>query len=145
MLRCSSPLKTTVAKTRAPRGFAYSFFAMPVSAGSSCRSARDTVFNAPPQAGQAPNGLLNGVCGARVGADDPHWAAIHADFAVYLKTVKKYDVIRYFNYMNEPNGGWMWPGGKVDYAAWAQGMRNLRQELPGCQMTRTRPRTGTAR
>jgi hypothetical protein len=69
------------------------------------------------------------VGGTRVGADDPHWAAIHADFAVYLKTVKKYDVVRYFNFMNEPNGGWMWPGGKVDYAAWAQGIRNLRQEL----------------
>ncbi|MCX6633098.1 MAG: hypothetical protein NTW28_36345, partial [Candidatus Solibacter sp.] len=66
---------------------------------------------------------------ARVGADDPHWATIHADFAGYLKTVKKYEVIRYFNFMNEPNGGWMWPGGKVDYAAWAQGMRNLRKEL----------------
>jgi len=67
--------------------------------------------------------------GARAGAADPHWARVHADFARYLTTVKKYSVIRYFNYMNEPNGDWMWPGGAVDYSAWAQGVRNLRQEF----------------
>ncbi len=31
--------------------------------------------------------------------------------------------------MNEPNGNWMWPRGKVDYAAWAEGMRNLRADF----------------
>jgi hypothetical protein len=28
--------------------------------------------------------------------------------------------------MNEPNGNWMWPQGKVDYDGWAQGIRHLR-------------------
>ncbi len=65
----------------------------------------------------------------RVGPADPHWAKVHAGFLKYLIDVKKYTVIRYFNFMNEPNGSWMWPGGNVDYAAWAQGIRNLRQEL----------------
>ena len=40
-----------------------------------------------------------------------------------------YSVIRMNNMLNEPNGNWMWPGGKVDYAAWASGIRNLRKEL----------------
>jgi len=65
----------------------------------------------------------------RAGAGDPHWARIHAGFLKYLIGVRKYTVIRYFNYMNEPNGNWMWPGGNVDYNAWAQGIRNLRKEL----------------
>ncbi len=65
----------------------------------------------------------------RVGAADPHWARIHAGFLKYLIDVRKYTVVEYFAYMNEPNGNWMWPGGNVDYAAWAQGIRNLRKEL----------------
>jgi hypothetical protein len=65
----------------------------------------------------------------RVGAADPHWAKIHAGFLKYLIDARKYTIIRSFIYMNEPNGNWMWPGGSVDYAAWAQGIRNLRKEL----------------
>jgi hypothetical protein len=76
----------------------------------------------------SPSRGLN-VAGQRVGAADPHWAKVHAGFLKYLLDVRKYTVIRYFNYMNEPNGNWMWPGGNVDYAAWAQGIRNLRKEL----------------
>jgi hypothetical protein len=63
------------------------------------------------------------------GPQDPRWARIVADFAQYLLTERKYTVIVYYNLMNEPNGGWMWPEGKVDYAAWAAGIRNLRTEL----------------
>lgn len=76
----------------------------------------------------SPSRGLN-VAGQRVGAADPHWAKVHAGFLKYLLDVRKYTVIRYFNYMNEPNGNWMWPGGNVDYAAWAQGIRNLRKEF----------------
>jgi len=76
----------------------------------------------------SPSRGLN-VAGQRVGAADPHWAKVHAGFLKYLIEVRKYTVIRYFNYMNEPNGNWMWPGGNVDYASWAQGIRNLRKEL----------------
>jgi hypothetical protein len=82
----------------------------------------------------SPSRGLN-IGGGRVGAADAHWARIHADFANYLATVRKYTVIHYFNYMNEPNGNWMWPGGAVEYAAWAQGIRNLRQELDSRGMT----------
>ena len=38
-------------------------------------------------------------------------------------------MIRMYDMMNEPNGGWMWPGGKVDYQAWASGIHNLRKEF----------------
>jgi len=60
---------------------------------------------------------------------DPRWGRLIADFAAYLTGVKKYTVIKYYIYMNEPNGSWMWPGGKVDYEAWAEGSRNLRSQL----------------
>jgi hypothetical protein len=63
------------------------------------------------------------------GPQDPRWAQIAADFAKYLLTERKYTVIKYYNLTNEPNGGWMWPGGKVDYDAWAASIRNLRSEL----------------
>jgi len=60
---------------------------------------------------------------------DPRWARIVADFVDYLTTNKKYAVIKYYIYMNEPNGSWMWPGGKVDRDAWSAGVRNLRSEF----------------
>lgn len=82
----------------------------------------------------SPSRGLN-VGAERVGAADPHWARIHAGFLKYLLDVRKYTVIKYFNYMNEPNGSWMWPGGKVDYAAWATGIRNLRHELDAQGLT----------
>jgi hypothetical protein len=78
------------------------------------------------------------VNGQRVGAADPHWAKVHAGFLKYLLDVRKYTVIRYFNYMNEPNGNWMWPNAKVDYDAWAQGIRNLRQEFDAQGLTSIR-------
>ena len=60
---------------------------------------------------------------------DPRWARLIADFVNYLTTTKKYTVIKDYIYMNEPNGSWMWPGGKVDYDAWATGTGNLRAAL----------------
>jgi len=63
------------------------------------------------------------------GPGDPRWARIITDFVVYLTKRKHYTVIRYYNYMNEPNGNWMWPQGKIDYDAWAAGMRRLRGEF----------------
>lgn len=60
------------------------------------------------------------------GPDDPRWAQMIADFVRYLTATRKYSVIRYYNFMNEPNGTWMWPGRTVNYEAWAAGMRNLR-------------------
>jgi hypothetical protein len=77
----------------------------------------------------APRGLGDPAGSRIAGPQDPRWARIAADFAQYLLTTRKYTVIRYYNLMNEPNGGWMWPEGKVDYTAWAAGIRNLRSEL----------------
>ena len=84
---------------------------------------------------RSPSRGLNVGAGARAGAADPRWARVHADFAQYLIHIRKYSVIRYFNYMNEPNGDWMWPGGAVDYSAWAQGIRNLRKEFDSHGLT----------
>ena len=78
------------------------------------------------------------VNGERVGAADPHWAKVHAGFVKYLREVRKYTVVRCFIYMNETNGNWMWPNAKVDYDAWAQGIRNLRQEFDAEGLTDVR-------
>ena len=61
--------------------------------------------------------------------DDPRWARLITDCVNWLRNERHYSVIRMYNMMNEPNGNWMWPGGKVDYAAWASGLPNLRKEL----------------
>ncbi|MCY3024344.1 MAG: hypothetical protein NTW87_35660 [Planctomycetota bacterium] len=78
-----------------------------------------------------PNGMKSADGKPVASPADPRWARIVTDFVTYLTTVKKYTVIKYYNLMNEPNGGWMWPAGKVDYAAWATGIRNLRKEFDG--------------
>ena len=60
---------------------------------------------------------------------DPRWARIIADCVQWLRTRRGYSMVRMYNMMNEPNGDWMWPGGKVDYDAWATGIHHLRKEL----------------
>ncbi len=67
----------------------------------------------------------------RLQPDDPRWAKLATDFVTWLRKDRGYSVIHYFNLMNEPNGSWMWPGGKVDYDAWAAGIRGLRQQFDG--------------
>lgn len=67
--------------------------------------------------------------------DDPRWARLAADFIAWLRRERGYTVVRQFNLMNEPNGDWMWPHGRVDYAAWAGGIKNLRRELDGHGLT----------
>lgn len=59
---------------------------------------------------------------------DPRWAEIIAGLLTHLTRDKKYTVLRWYNYMNEPNGGWMWPGGNagVNYAAWMKGYLHAR-------------------
>jgi hypothetical protein len=63
------------------------------------------------------------------GPDDPRWAEIIAPLLVHLTRERHYTVLRFYNYMNEPNGGWMWPGGDagVDYRAWKRGFIHARQ------------------
>ncbi len=76
----------------------------------------------------APPGRVGtGVNGAIGTPDNPKWARIISDFVQWLRTKRGYSVIRMYNMMNEPNGDWMWPGGKVNYEAWAAGIRNLRK------------------
>jgi hypothetical protein len=69
--------------------------------------------------------------------DDPRWARMVADYLDYLIHTKGYTVIRYYNLMNEPNGGWMWPNGNVPgnaFALWANGIQNLRVDLDSNQL-----------
>ncbi|MBI5832393.1 MAG: hypothetical protein HZB16_08820 [Armatimonadetes bacterium] len=61
--------------------------------------------------------------------DHPLWARLAADCCRWLREVRGYSVVRYYNLMNEPNGDWMWPGGKVNRPAWETGIRQLRREL----------------
>ncbi len=61
--------------------------------------------------------------------DDPRWARLVTDAVHWLRTQRGYSVVRWYNLMNEPNGSWMWPGGKVDYNAWAAGIRGLRRSF----------------
>jgi hypothetical protein len=61
--------------------------------------------------------------------DDPRWARLVTDFVNWLRTNRGYSVVRFYNLMNEPNGSWMWPGGKVDYHAWSAGIRGLRKQF----------------
>ncbi len=76
-----------------------------------------------------PGRLGNGTNDTISRPDDPRWARLIADFVAWLRTERGYSVVRMYNMMNEPNGNWMWPGGRVDYAAWATGIRHLRKEF----------------
>jgi len=64
------------------------------------------------------------------GPDDPRWARIVADYVTYLTNTKHYTIIKYYNFMNEPNGDWMWPSGQQpSFSRWSTGIRNLRAEF----------------
>jgi hypothetical protein len=83
-----------------------------------------------------PGRLGNGTNDTIRRPDDPRWARLIADFVTWLRVQRGYSVIRMYNMMNEPNGGWMWPGGKVDYDAWALGVRHLRKEFDARDLTK---------
>jgi hypothetical protein len=66
------------------------------------------------------------------GPGDPRWARIVADYVNYLVKTKGYTVIRYYNFMNEPNGSWMWPNNSLPdnaFTSWSTGIKNLRADL----------------
>lgn len=78
----------------------------------------------------SPPGRLGGGANETVAQpDDPRWARLVTDFVNWLRTQRGYSVVRYYNLMNEPNGSWMWRGGKVNYDAWAAGVRGLRRQF----------------
>ena len=74
--------------------------------------------------------------GSRPFADvgDPRWARIITDFVTYLKGTRRYSCIKYYNYVNEPNGSWMGP---VNYPAWSQGIRQLHADFDKAGVTGT--------
>jgi hypothetical protein len=76
-----------------------------------------------------PRQLGGGAAGKVDQPDDPRWARLVTDFVTWLRTSRGYSVVRFYNLMNEPNGPWMWPGGKVNYNAWADGIRGLRRQF----------------
>jgi hypothetical protein len=67
-------------------------------------------------------------------AADPRWARMIADLVTYLTRTRHYTILKYYNYMNEPNGSWMGP---VNYDAWAQGIRQLHADFAAAGLTQT--------
>jgi hypothetical protein len=63
------------------------------------------------------------------GPGHPLWARMIADEVQWLRVGRGYTVVGLYNMMNEPNGTWMWPQGRVDYEAWSRGIRALRAEF----------------
>ncbi len=57
-------------------------------------------------------------------SDDPRWARLIGDFMDYMLNTKKYDCIKYYNFINEPNGYWATEEGDR-FAIWKRGMQNL--------------------
>jgi len=64
-------------------------------------------------------------------SDDPLWAKLIADFLDYMINVRGYTVLKYYNYINEPNG--TWGGAAIEegnrFGIWKNGIRNLAREL----------------
>ncbi|GEM_PF-255825 len=64
-------------------------------------------------------------------SDDPIWAKMIADFLDYMINVRGYTVLKYYNYINEPNG--TWGGAAIEegnrFGIWKNGIMNLSREL----------------
>ncbi|MCD7034549.1 hypothetical protein LRR81_09885 [Metabacillus sp. GX 13764] len=58
--------------------------------------------------------------------DDPRWAKLIGDSLNHLINKKGYTNIKYFNYVNEPNGDWSF---SADYDKWSKGIGYLHDEL----------------
>ena len=59
--------------------------------------------------------------------DDPVFIRSVADWLIYLREEKKLDCIRYFNFVNEPNGEWEIPND--NWAKWKAGVTALHKEF----------------
>lgn len=57
---------------------------------------------------------------------DPRWAVIIGDLLVHLVKDKGYTCIKYFNLINEPNGGW---SACADFGRWKTGILNVHREI----------------
>lgn len=70
------------------------------------------------------NARLGGVF---AGANDPKWIAIIVRFLDYLINEKGYSCIRYYNFVNEPNGSWASTNG--NWAEWSEGIRLFKKAI----------------
>ncbi|MGO4109827.1 hypothetical protein [Paenibacillus sp. YAF4_2] len=57
-------------------------------------------------------------------SDNPVWAELIGGFLAYMLDVRRYTVLRYYNFINEPNGYWATEDGDR-FAIWSRGLRNL--------------------
>ena len=57
---------------------------------------------------------------------DPRWAVLICDMLEHFLDEKNYTCIKWFNLINEPNGGW---SACADFAKWKKGIENLHAEM----------------
>ncbi len=57
---------------------------------------------------------------------DPRWSVLICDSIEHLVKRRRYTCLKYYNLINEPNGGW---SGCADFGRWKQGVLNLDQEM----------------
>jgi len=60
-------------------------------------------------------------------AGDPRWISMIGQWIEYLLKYKKYNCIKYYDFINEPNGYWASTEG--NWAEWADGIRKLHAEF----------------
>jgi len=68
-----------------------------------------------------------GLSGVFIGANDPRWVDIIVRFLHYLINEKGYSCIKYYNFVNEPNGNWASTNGNWD--EWSAGIRMFKATL----------------
>lgn len=61
------------------------------------------------------------------GTDDPRFIKMIGDWVDFLLNTKRYTCIRYYDFINEPNGDWSNTRG--NFAEWALGIKLLHQEF----------------
>ena len=62
----------------------------------------------------------------KMAENDPRWHRIIADSLEYLIRTRHYTCIKYYNLVNEPNGGW---SGVADFPRWQAALKNFHAEL----------------
>ena len=70
---------------------------------------------------------------------DPRWTRIIGDFLVHLTKDKGYTCLKYYNLINEPNGGW---SHCADFGKWKTAIQNLHAELQKRGLDKTLQITG---
>jgi hypothetical protein len=63
-----------------------------------------------------------------IGVTSTVWTKMIGDCLDYLRNTKGYTCIRYYNFVNEPNGSW---SGVGNYPDWKTGLNNLYKEISG--------------